>query len=316
MHTPWNDCNMLRVSRVGLYLLLPLLLIGCATPAAYREPITRFQQASTVVIEGARLEYSLANKRERDAAIDKLVDKRVRIDLKALSAADLIVLTAEDLSIRMSALDTLAKHAQLLLALASSDAPTKAADAANSLDDAILGLSGALGNAPSTELNAKAAGFATIAAEVTKLALEAKIVQALDKSIALSEKDVAALIRLIANDISSLNERQRSIFSGRRVRAVDDYNAEVAKNPPNVETLRAAASEVKKVEDEWASLHLSLRGSPSLDAMAQAHDKLVIYAKSPKSPQDLAALIEATDAFVTRATVIANAIKVIRNTKE
>ena len=50
--------------------------------------------------------------------------------------------------------------------------------------------------------------------------------------------------------------------------------------------------------------------------LALAHAKLVAYAKSAKQPQDLAALIEATDAFVTRATVIATAIKTIRNAKE
>ncbi|HNY47287.1 MAG TPA: hypothetical protein PKN64_10045, partial [Casimicrobium sp.] len=195
-----------------------------------------------MVIEGARVEYGLANKRERDAAIDTLVDKRSRIDLKALSSANLTILTAEDLSIRMSTLDTLAKHAQLLLALASSDAPTKAADAANSLDDAILGLSGALGNAPSNELKTKATGFATIAAEVTKLALEMKIAQALDKAIALSERDVSAVIRMIGNDMSGLIARQRSILSDRRVRTVDDYNIEIGKNPPSIERLRAASS--------------------------------------------------------------------------
>jgi len=268
------------------------------------------------VIEGARVEYGLANKRERDAAIDKLADKKSRIDLKVLSTPDVIVLTADDLSIRMSALDTLSKHAQLMLALASSDAPTRASDAANSLDDALVGLSTSLGNAPSSELKNKAAGFASIAAEITKLALESKIAQALDKAIALSEKEVTALIRLIGNDMSGLNARQRSIASERRLRAVDDYNNEVVKSPPNIDKLRAAAFEIKKIEDEWANSYLSLTSNPGLDAMAQTHAKLVTYAKSAKKPQDLAALIEATDAFFTRATVIATAIKTIRNAKE
>ena len=115
MHRAWRHWISSNLARVAGYTLLPILLVGCATPAAYRDPITRFQQASTVVIEGARVEYGLANKRERDAAIDKLVDKRAKIDLKALGNQDLILLTPDDLSIRMSALDTLSKHAQLLL---------------------------------------------------------------------------------------------------------------------------------------------------------------------------------------------------------
>jgi hypothetical protein len=61
---------------------------------------------------------------------------------------------------------------------------------------------------------------------------------------------------------------------------------------------------------------LLLGAGPGLDAMAQAHQKLVDYAKSSKHPQDLAELVEATDAFVTRAKVIADAIKTIREAKE
>ena len=72
----WETIN----ARKSLWLiLLTPLLAGCPKPAAYREPITRFQQASTVVIESARIEYGLTNKRERDALIDGLVAKRAKI---------------------------------------------------------------------------------------------------------------------------------------------------------------------------------------------------------------------------------------------
>lgn len=226
------------------------------------------------------------------------------------------VLGGDDLAARMAALDALAKHGQLLLTLASSDAPTRAKDAANSLDDAIVDLSSSLGKVPSDEFKNKAEGFATIAAEVTKLALEAKISQALDKAITLSEKDVLALIRLLRNDMSVLHERRRSILSAARVSATDEYNEELAKPNPSPEKLQKAASEIKKVEDAWDNLPLLLGAGPGLDAMAQAHQKLVNYAKSSKNPQDLAELVEATDAFVTQAKVIADAIKTIRETKE
>jgi hypothetical protein len=299
------------------YLIFPTLLItGCANPAAYRAPITRFQQASTVVIESARTEYGLTNKRERDAVIDTLVTKRAKITLQVLNDKDMRVLGGDDLAARMAALDALAKHGQLLLTLASSDAPTRAKDAANSLDDAITGLSSALGNAASDEFKLKAEGFATIAAEVTKLALDSQISKALDTAITLSEKDVIALIRLLRDDMSVLHERRRSILSAARVSATDEYNEEVEKPKPFPEKLQKAAAEIKRIEDAWDTLPLLLGAGPGLDAMAQAHQKLVDYAKSSKNPQDLAELIEATDAFVTRSKVIADAIKAIRAAKE
>src|SRR5262245_61114365 len=162
----------------------------------------------------------------------------------------------------------------------------------------------------------QAQGFAAIAGEVTELALEIKISEALDKAIILSEKDVLALIRLRRNDMSALHERRRSILSAARVSATDAYNEQLETTSPNPDKLQKAASEIKAVEDAWDSLPLLLGAGPALDAMAQAHHKLVDYAKSSKNPQDLSELIEATDAFVTRATVIADAVKTIREAKE
>lgn len=299
-----------------LMLLSTVLLVGCPNSAAYREPITRFQQASTVVIESARLEYGLTNKRERDALIDGIVAKKTRITLQILNDKETRILGGDDLAARMAALDTLAKHGQLLLTLASSDAPTRAKDAANSLDDAIVGLSSSLGKVPPDEFKNKAEGFAIIAAEVVKLVLESRLNQALDKAITLSEKDVLALIRLLQSDMAALHERRRNKLSAARVSATDEYNEELTQHNPNSEKLQKAASEIKKTEDAWDNLPLLLGASPGLDAMAQAHQKLVDYAKSSKNPQDLAELIEATDAFVTRAKVIADAIKTIRERKE
>ena len=291
-------------------------LTGCPNPASYQEPITRFQQASTIVIEGARSEYGLANSAERNAEIDRLVAAKSRIDLSKLNDPAIRLLGPDDLNVRLVTLDTLAKHGQLLLILASSDAPTRAKDAANSLDDAIVGLSSSLGKTPSDKFKSSVEGFATIAGDAAKLALDAKISEALDKAIAASDKSVTKILTLIKDDLGYLYERSRSNLSAARKYAVDAYNLELDKQVINVDTLKKSASEIKKTEDAWDTLPLLLGAGPGLDAMAEVHQKLVQYAKSSKSPQDLAELVEATDAFVTRAKIIADAIKTIKETKE
>lgn len=298
-----------------LFALVPFLS-GCPNPASYQEPITRFQQASTIVIEGARSEYGLANSAERNAEIDRLVAAKSRIDLSKLNDPAIRLLGPDDLNARLVTLDTLAKHGQLLLILASSDAPTRAKDAANSLDDAIVGLSSSLGKTPSDKFKSSVEGFATIAGEAAKLALDAKISEALDKAIAASDKSVTEILTLIKDDLGYLYERRRSNLSAARKYAVDAYNLELDKQVINVDTLKKSASEIKKTEDAWDTLPLLLGAGPGLDAMAEVHQKLVQYAKSSKSPQDLAELVEATDAFVTRAKIIADAIKTIKETKE
>ncbi|MEY3107244.1 MAG: hypothetical protein RIT35_1422 [Pseudomonadota bacterium] len=298
-----------------MFALVPFLS-GCPNPTSYQEPITRFQQASTIVIEGARSEYGLANSAERNAEIDRLVAAKSRIDLSKLNDPAIRLLGPDDLNVRLVTLDTLAKHGQLLLILASSDAPTRAKDAANSLDGAIVGLSSSLGKTPSDKFKSSVEGFATIAGEAATLALDAKISEALDKAIAASDKSVTEILTLIKDDLGYLYERRRSNLSAARKYAVDAYNLELDKQVINVDTLKKSASEIKKTEDAWDTLPLLLGAGPGLDAMAEVHQKLVQYAKSSKSPQDLAELVEATDAFVTRAKIIADAIKTIKETKE
>jgi hypothetical protein len=46
--------------------------------------------------------------------------------------------------------------------------------------------------------------------------------------------------------------------------------------------------------------------------MIDAHKKLVEYAKSPKTPETLADLVAAMDAFADQAKIIADAIQTIR----
>jgi hypothetical protein len=304
-----------RFGYLSSSLALTLLLAGCVTPAAYKEPITRFQQASTVVIEVARIEYNDANGRERNALIDDYAAKRLRIDLTTLNSEEIRLLGADDLAARMAALDALSKHGQLLLALASSDAPTRAKAAANSLDEAVVGLSKSLGNTPSDEFKAKAGAFTAIAGEIVKLALDKKITEALDKAIISSKNDIPALISVLREEMSALHVRRRAILSNARVAATDDYN-DLVKAKASDAALQKAAAEIKKTEQEWDRLPLQLGAGPSFDAMTNAHLKLVEYAESPKKPQDLSELVDAIDVFVGSAKIIADSIKIIRNDKE
>ncbi len=293
-----------------------LLLAGCSNMASYREAITDYQLASNVVIEQAREYYCIANKGERDAEIDRRVARGDEITIPILEDKDLVLLSPDGLAARMAALDVLAKHGLLLLTLANSDAPDKAKFAANSLKDAIDNLLISLGHAPSDSIKGTTEGFAAIASETVKLALEAKIEQALDKALTVSEQGVIALIQLLREEMNSLNTRQRSKLSNARVSAINEYNKELKRPGHNLEDLQKAASRIKVVEDAWESLPWQLGAGAGLDAMAQAQQNLIDFAQSSKKPQDLADLVEAMEAFVSRAKVIADAIQTIRDAKE
>ena len=193
--------------------------------------------------------------------------------------------------------------------------PNKAGDAANSLSNAISDLSSSLNQAKENDkFISTAKGFGAIASEVVKLALNAKISQALSKAIIASDNNVKVFMQLLREDMA-VYERRRNKLSEARKFATREYNTEL-KSGSSLEKLQKSALEIKKAEDNWNSLPSSLGAESSLDTMAQAHQKLVEYAKSSKTPQDLAELIDATDAFVTEANVIADAIKTIKEAKE
>lgn len=293
-------------------LLIPLagfLLNGCATPSGYKDPISKFQTASTVVIEGARSEYHAINKRERDALIDRSVAEEKKITLPALNETRL--LKKNDFIARMAALNALEKHGKLLYKLAGSGAPAEAKQAVNSLDDALLKLSTSLGQAPSNDFKTKAGVFATLAGEVTKLVLNAKIEDALKKAITLSENDVSALITMIENEMAVFRVRQESTLSQARLLAIDEYNHEVKKTTPDSNKLKMASARIKQAEDAWENL--AYLPDPGFEEMNDAHRKLVKYAKkAPKTPEDLAELVVAMDAFAEQAKIIADAIKTLQ----
>ncbi|NTV98473.1 MAG: hypothetical protein HGA70_04855 [Chlorobiaceae bacterium] len=290
-------------------LLAVLLPAGCAAPLAYQKPVTNFQKASVVVMDNARTEYKNANKSERDIEIDSRVDKRQKINAKILESDDLVLYSNSALETRMAALDAISKHGQLLLALAGSDAPTKARSAAVSLESSLAGLGKSLNMNISNEFNNKAEGFAAIEGEVIKLVLNGRITEALDKAVISSDSQIKPLITLLKEEYENNSERRRTRLSKTRVMAFDAYNDILAKKPVSPEKLKVAAEEIKKAQDSWESFALLNRAEiEGFSAMLKAHGELVDYAKSSKGPGDFSALVEATEAFATEAEAVAQAL--------
>ncbi|MBD9630647.1 hypothetical protein [Pseudomonas sp. PDM19] len=306
------------------------LLAGCVTPASYTDPIIKYQKASTIVIESARTQYTLANKKSRDALIDQLTAKNERITFKSIEQSKLI--SADALQVRMDALDTLAKHGELLLALASNDSADKAVTSARKLSTAVSSLKGAVNESQgvngSRATENLAGPFAELAGKIASMVIEQKINAELKSAINQSNKKVDALIDSIEEDMRNLYAAQRSDLVIARQVSVDDYNCQsegaackddngkpikVSKYPASER--KKTASEVKAVEDKWDAF-ITTNPAPGFNAMRDAHSQLVTYANSSKSPQDFAQLTEAMDVFVSRAVMISESIETIRNAQE
>jgi hypothetical protein len=290
-----------------------LLLSGCAQPSAYKDPISKFHESSAIVIKNAENEYKLINKKQRDAEIDTSVNLGTSIDSNIIVRGDWFLIKKDDLNARLDALTALNNHGKLLLALVNSDAPNEASKAVNSLDDAVLHLKDSLKKAsPGDGFKDKAGAFATIAGEVTKLVMENKIKEALDKAIILSENDVLSLINLLEEEmLIHLPAKEHVRLSKVSKAAIEAYNKEVASD---LEKRKKTGAEIKKAGDDWEAF--IFRPDPGFEAMKEAHETLVKYAKSPKTPQNIEELVAAMDDFAGQAKIIADSIKTIQQVKE
>ncbi len=299
----------LPVSRLSVILVL-LLPAGCASPLAYQKPVINFQKASAIVVENARNEYKCANKSERDIEIDSRADKRQRIDAGILDSGELVLYSAEALAARMAALDAISKHGQMLLALAQSDAPDKARNAAVALESSLSRLGKSMGMEGSNEFNSKAEGFVTLGGEIVRLVLSSRATDALDKAIIASDAYIKPLVALLRDEYELNAERRRGRLSKSRVMAIDAYNDLLSKKPVSAEKLKIAAEQIKFAQDAWENFALLQSAEiEGFSAMIKAHQELVDYAKSPKAPRDFSALVDATESFAADAQAVAEAIR-------
>lgn len=298
-----------RQFQLAFATLAAAVCTGCVAPATFIDPVTNFQKASTIVITSARTEYTGANTVERNAVIDAYAAKRARILDRENLGDSSIIIRSDDLQARLTALEALTKHGELLLALAGSDAAAEAKKSTIQLGDSLIRLNKALDDTPNGDFKIRVTAYSGAAAEIVDAVVQQKISLALQKAIIASDSAVSALIAQMRTDMFLLYERRRSILGDKRKQEVDRFNAEVTAQNPSPERIDKAATSLKSATSAYADLPLLLGAGEGLDSMADAHQHLVAYAKSARSPQDFASMVNAVDAFTARASAIAGAVR-------
>ncbi len=309
---------MKKNTQIFILLIIVLSIIaGCASTEGYKRPITKFQDASSVVINSTRLYLNELNKVERNAYIDKKTAEKGQIILAEIEKRQ--VFSPEQIVLRLKTLESLSKYGELLGQLASSDAPERITSNAESLGAALTKLSTDISSTSSTaevsQFSQAIGPVTTIVGEITSLAVEKKIQEALDKAVREGETPVLKLIETIRNDIVIAYERKRQAFSDKRVAIIDKYNSELKKineGKGNVDKLGKYADELKSHLNLWEMLPTS-NPENGLSAMRIAHKALVDYVKSDKNEINLADFVEAMEVFVSRARRIGMAVNELQN---
>jgi hypothetical protein len=106
-------------------------------------------------------------------------------------------------------------------------------------------------------------------------------------------------------------DRRIEAMSKMRLYYLDRYN-EARQKGAATEVLKQRADDLKTRLDEYETF-IAADPAEALDAMAKAHAALLKYAEQKrKSPQTLAELVEAMEAFSARAKRIGDSVHALR----
>src|SRR5262245_41519950 len=100
-----------RVSYAAI-LAATLLAVGCTERAAFQAPVTRFRDASSVVIQSAQVYLGALNKNERDTYIYQQLEFRRQIVASDLNKTQ--VFSDKSIAVRINALDQISNYTELL----------------------------------------------------------------------------------------------------------------------------------------------------------------------------------------------------------
>lgn len=298
------------MSRRSKQLILAVLIValayasGCARPSAYKAPVTKFRNASIIVIEQTKTYLTELNKVERDQYIYTHASIPQQIRLNELEKEQ--VFSRDAIATRIEALDQISKYTGLLYQLATSDSPDSLKSDASDLQTSVTKLStqvAGLSGVDDARFQSAAGKAFPIIGEVLKAVAEQSIQSALKKAIAAGAQPINQLLDAIGTDTVLAYERKKTMLSGARVIAIDQYNREFQKGVnADPEKLKAFAHAVSAQEDRWEAI-LTARPAAGLEAMKNANSALVDFAaKSKPSISDVTTLSDTMDAFAATAT--------------
>ena len=283
--------------------LFSLLNAGCAKPSAYKAPVSKFRDASAVVIESTKAYLTALNKTERDHYINDQVAGRAQIRLDKIEEAQ--VFGADAIAARLNALDQLSNYTELLFQLATSDAPETVKGKAKDLGTALTKLTDqvtSLGGPDDAKFKSAVSTVFPVIGDVLKAIVEQRIEDALTKAITTGVKPVNDLIEAIKVDADVAYERKRSALSKRRSDAALQYNTEFAKGAAaDAAALRRYADVIVSTEDQWEAFRIA-RPTVGLDAMQRANSALETFARNRKpTVADFASFVDAVEVFASAA---------------
>ncbi len=291
---------------------------GCG-PKDYEKPITQFQDASAVVISATGAFLKNMNTIEQNHALDDVIFGRKPLNLPEIAKKELI--TPADIKLRMDALDALSQYTANLAILAQGKAGEAVGENTKELSESLKTLASDAGNLPAAKGtgldNAKFSGIAGAAASavgaVAQLIVDHKARREIEKSVVAQNENISALIQLIRDEAQGAYLRQQAqigdygdqlFLSYKQVTGQEDGHK------PDPILLLYFGTIAKSYLSQKAEV-ANANPADAIDKMKKAHDSLVNYVKSDKSPKSLAELVSAVQDFAAAAAPLGQAVQAL-----
>lgn len=300
---------LLRLCCIGT----SLALVACAQGDfdRYQKAIGDFGTA-TAQVQTVTSDYILEmNEFERQVEFTRLrhqPDYQLDVDDKLLADT----FSPESIILRQQVFSVLTSYTDALGAIAGSTADQEWQKAVSDLRQSAVGLAGTLQSLRNQESDDQLVGAISEPAAALVSAVGTQIInmqrsQALDRIVTDADPAIAAIMRVLRNDLEIVFAQRRTGLEepltdlALRYREVQQQAYSPAREQQRtllLTGLQSAVADYKRLGKMESQI------GNAIDALDQAREELVSYARSSKTPQNLAQLVGAMD----RAAAIAEAL--------
>lgn len=309
--------NKFKILLIFVISATCLIFVGCATNK-YEVPVTSFQKSIDVAASSMGTYYRELNSFEREIYLDERVyDPNLEVAWKDKEGKPTALggrFGDESIQARLDCLTVLGIYGERLKALATTTAPERFAQGAQLMGENLLNLGERLKTLdPKIDTTAfqYAAPIGTLVGVVGRMYLERKR----DEMIRAAINDGAPAVNRILDLLEvDLNQRIMPLRTSGAKELLFNRVAYYNDNRMKWSSPEARRQPLNDIGQAVERYHLVQSANPVglVQAMREAHAKLVAYSGSAKKPENLAELVGALELFKNRVTEIANAIQQIR----
>ncbi|MDR4509604.1 MAG: hypothetical protein MRJ65_15480 [Candidatus Brocadiaceae bacterium] len=303
-----NSMSNRILSKVSMTMLLSMV-IGCATPTFYKNPISEYQLAVNKTISTIQPYFVELNSVETEYQLYSAIKLNQEWGTQHLSTG----LDSQQIALRIKSLQLISDHARLLADIVNSSAPEDIKNAAKALGNNAQGLADTISKL-NEEGSSSVPDFGTPLSEIVgfvgKSVIEQKQKEAIEIAVLDANKPISTLMEKLEEDLRTAVNLKKEAFAGIVTVRLDIFNTMRAQtNPEKIPDIINQIISLRANTDTIASVDVTAL----LREMKSTHSALVQFVKSDKTPTDISSFAERVDVFASNAKTIANIIESLSN---